>query len=115
MHKSTRDPSITPASIEAQIAAHTASQTTTHELGENNTQPNLDIEQIQLERLAEAVLCKSPDDLAALRTCNPELIAEWIEAFGHQQRAAERAARNWAAARAALKTVPPTSFLTAAE
>jgi hypothetical protein len=65
-----------------------------------------DIEQLQLQRLATAVLSKSPEDLAALAANNPELVWEWQATFRQQRLEAEAAARFWSAALAALATIP---------
>lgn len=63
------------------------------------------IEMLQLERLARALLSKDHNDLAALATSNPALIEEWQQAFRAQRFAAERSARYWASAAAVLATV----------
>jgi hypothetical protein len=73
------------------------------------------IEQVQLRRLAGAVLSKSPADLAALTEANPMIVWEWIEAFRRQKAEAEAETRFWSAAMAALSTASPSSVRTAAE
>lgn len=73
------------------------------------------IETMQLERLAGAVLSKSPADLAALAESNPLIVWEWIEEFRRQKVAAETEARYWAAAIGALATATPEAVRTAAE
>jgi hypothetical protein len=73
------------------------------------------IEEMQLERLAGAVLSKSPADLAALAESNPLIVWEWIEEFRRQKVAAETEARYWAAAIGALATATPEAVPTAAE
>ncbi|MBX9862088.1 MAG: hypothetical protein K2Y42_04985 [Hyphomicrobium sp.] len=73
------------------------------------------IEAAQLRRLASTVLCKSPEDLAALAETNPMLVWEWIDAFRKERLAAEAEARYWSAAAAALSTVTPQPVRTAAE
>jgi hypothetical protein len=73
------------------------------------------IEEVQLRRLAGAVLSKSPADLAALAESNPMIVWEWIEAFRHQKHAAEIESRYWTAAMAALATANPEAVRTAAE
>ena len=65
-----------------------------------------DMEVVQLQRLASAVLSKSVDDLTALQSNNPELIWEWQAAFRQQKLEAEAAARFWSAAMASLATIP---------
>lgn len=65
-----------------------------------------DIEQLQLQRLATAVLSKSTEDLVALAESNPELIWEWQANFRQQRLEAEAASRFWSAALAALATIP---------
>lgn len=72
------------------------------------------IEELQLERLAGAVLSKSPADLAALAEANPLIIWEWMEAFRRQKLASEAKARQWSAAMAAIATATP-AVQTAAE
>ena len=62
------------------------------------------IEELQLSRLANAILSKSPADLAALSEANPQLFWEWIEAFAHKKREADTACHLWAAAMACLAT-----------
>ena len=62
------------------------------------------IEDLQLHRLAGAVLSKSPADMAALSEANPQLFWEWIEAFGLKKREAEAEQRLWSAAIACLAT-----------
>jgi len=73
------------------------------------------IEEMQLARLAGAVLSKSPTDLAALAEANPMIVWEWIEAFRRQKLEAEVQARYWSAAMAALSTATPEAVRTAAE
>jgi hypothetical protein len=73
------------------------------------------IEEMQLKRLASAVLSKSPDDLAALAETNPTIVWEWIDAFRRQKVEAEAEMRYWAAAMAALSTVRPAGVRAAAE
>lgn len=73
------------------------------------------IEDIQLARLAGAVLEKSPEDLMAIAESNPMLIWEWIEAFRDRRHKAELEARYWAAAMATLSTAIPEALRTAAE
>lgn len=73
------------------------------------------IEEVQLRRLAGAVLSKSPADLAALAESNPMIVWEWVEAFRRQRLAAEVEARYWSAAMAALSTATPEAVKTAAE
>jgi len=63
-----------------------------------------DIDAVQLERLAQALLSKNHHDLTALAQSNPALIKEWKQAFQHQKQAAERSARYWASASAVLAT-----------
>lgn len=63
------------------------------------------IEGEQLRRLAQAVLSKSPADLAALAETNPQLFWEWIQAFTQKKREAEAAGQAWSAAIACLATV----------
>jgi hypothetical protein len=63
------------------------------------------IEDVQLRRLAKAVLSKSPADLAALAETNPQLFWEWIQAFTQKKREAEAAGQGWSAAIACLATV----------
>ena len=75
----------------------------------------VDIDDVQLARLAKAVLSKDSDDLAALATTNPLLIREWQIAFRQQHALAEKEARYWAAAAAALATLKGMSFPDAAE
>ena len=67
--------------------------------------PDLDaIEDLQLHRLAGAVLSKSPADMAALSEANPDLFWEWIEAFALKKREADAEYRLWSAAIACLST-----------
>ena len=73
------------------------------------------IEEIQLVRLAGAVLTKSPLDLAALAEANPMIVWEWVEAFRRQKLEAEAEVRFWSAAMAALSTATPNGVRTAAE
>lgn len=73
------------------------------------------IEAQQLRRLAQTVLSKSPEDLAALAETNPMLVWEWIEAFRKEKLAAEAEARYWSAAVAALSTATPGVGRAAAE
>jgi hypothetical protein len=73
------------------------------------------IEEVQLRRLAGAVLSKSPADLAALAESNPMIVWEWAEAFRRQRQEAEAEARYWSAAMAALTTATPEAVKTAAE
>jgi hypothetical protein len=73
------------------------------------------IEELQLARLAGAVLSKSPADLAALAEANPLIVWEWMEAFRRQKLAAEAEARRWSAAIAAIATATPDAVRTAAE
>ncbi len=73
------------------------------------------IEELQLARLAGAVLSKSPADLAALAEANPLIVWEWMEAFRRQKLAAEAEARRWSAAIAAIATASPDAVRTAAE
>jgi len=73
------------------------------------------IEAAQLRRLASTVLCKSPDDLAALAETNPMLVWEWLDAFRKERLAAEAEARYWSAAVAALATATPEAVRVAAE
>ena len=68
-------------------------------------EPGDTIEEVQLRRLAEAVLSKSPADLAALAETNPQLFWEWIQAFTKKKREAEAAGQGWSAAIACLATV----------
>jgi hypothetical protein len=65
------------------------------------------IEEVQLARLASAVLSKSPADMAALAEDNPELFNDWIGAFLKKKHEADAAARLWAAAIACLATATP--------
>lgn len=62
------------------------------------------IEDLQLHRLAGAVLSKSAADMAALSEDNPELFWEWIEAFAIKKREADAECRLWSAAIACLAT-----------
>jgi hypothetical protein len=62
------------------------------------------IEDVQLTRLASAVLSKSPADMAALAEDNPELFDDWIGAFLRKKQEADAAARLWTAAIACLST-----------
>ncbi|MEQ1578449.1 MAG: hypothetical protein ABL894_12430 [Hyphomicrobium sp.] len=62
------------------------------------------IEDLQLHRLAGAVLSKSPADMAALSEANPDLFWEWIEAFALKKREADAECRLWSAAIACLAT-----------
>lgn len=62
------------------------------------------IEEVQLTRLAGAVLSKSPADMAALAEDNPDLFHDWIGAFLRKKHEADAAARLWAAAIACLST-----------
>jgi hypothetical protein len=73
------------------------------------------IEQLQLERLATAVLSKSPADLAALAEANPMIVWEWIDAFRRQKVQAEARARYWSSAMASLATARPDAVRGAAE
>lgn len=73
------------------------------------------IDELQLRRLAGAVLTKTPTDLAALAEDNPMIVWEWIEAFRRQKVEAEAQARYWSAAMAALSTATPEAVRTAAE
>lgn len=78
------------------------------------------IEDLQLRRLAGAVLNKSMDDMAALSQSNPDLFWEWIEAFALKRREAESDCRMWSAAIACLATTgaapnPSVRARTAAE
>jgi hypothetical protein len=73
------------------------------------------IEEIQLTRLAGAVLSKSPADLAALAEANPMIVWEWIDAFRRQKIEAEAQVRYWSAAMAAIATATPEAVRTAAE
>jgi hypothetical protein len=73
------------------------------------------IEEVQLRRLAGAVLSKTPTDLAALAESNPMIVWEWVEAFRRQKQQAEAEARYWSAAMAALTTATPEAVKTAAE
>lgn len=77
--------------------------------------PLAQIDEIQLRRLASAVLSKSPDDLAALAETNPMLVWEWIDSFRKLRLAAEAEARYWSAATAALSTASPDTRRSAAE
>ena len=63
------------------------------------------IEEVQLARLASAVLSKSAADMAALAEDNPDLFNDWIGAFLKKKHEADAAARLWAAAIACLSTV----------
>ena len=65
------------------------------------------IEEVQLARLAGAVLSKSPADMAALAEDNPDLFNDWIGAFVRKKHEADAAARLWAAAIACLATATP--------
>jgi hypothetical protein len=73
------------------------------------------IDEVQLARIAETVLQKSPADLAALAATAPNVAREWIEAFGRAKAEAEAAARFYAAAMASLSTVAPMRLASAAE
>jgi hypothetical protein len=73
------------------------------------------IEEMQLERLASAVLSKSPADLSALAEANPMIVWEWIDAFRRQKIQAESDARFWSAAMASLATARPDAVRGAAE
>jgi len=77
--------------------------------------PKSRIDEMQLERLASAVLSKSPADLAALAESNPMIVWEWLEEFRRQKVTAENEARYWAAAIGALATATPEAVRTAAE
>jgi len=61
----------------------------------------------ELARLAFAILCKSPDDLAALTTVLPAMPATWIEAFATERARAEAEAKFWSAAIAYLVASAP--------
>lgn len=63
------------------------------------------IEVLQLRRLAQAVLSKDRTDLTALAKTNPQLIAEWQNAFRQQRVAAEKSALFWASASASLASL----------
>lgn len=73
------------------------------------------IEELQLHRLANAVLCKSQVDLAALAEANPLIVWEWIEEFRRRKNESEQQVRYWSAAMAALSTATPQAVSTAAE
>ena len=77
--------------------------------------PRAEIDAVQLARLADTVLAKSPADLAALAAANPHVAKEWIEAFGRAKAEAEAAERFYSAAMAALSTVAPMRLALAAE
>ncbi len=62
------------------------------------------IEDLQLHRLAGAVLSKTPADMAALSEANPDLFWEWIDAFALKKREADAECRLWSAAIACLAT-----------
>ena len=64
--------------------------------------PEDEIESVQLLRLAEALLNKTPDDFRALLEVNPGLVHEWHQDFRRQRQHAETLARQWQAAEAAL-------------
>ncbi len=85
---------------------------------DRNAEPDREvdsIEELQLARLARAVLSKSPADLAALAEANPLIVWEWLEAFRRQKLKAETQARHWSAAMAAIATATPDAVRTAAE
>lgn len=82
---------------------------------DGNDPPLAQIDEIQLRRLASAVLSKSREDLAALAETNPMLVWEWIESFRKLRLAADAEARYWSAAMAALSTSAPHARRSAAE
>jgi hypothetical protein len=82
---------------------------------DGNASPLAQIDEIQLRRLAGAVLSKSREDLAALAETNPMLVWEWVESFRKLRLAAEAEARYWSAAMAALSTSAPDARRSAAE
>jgi hypothetical protein len=102
---------------------HRLTETITLRGGANHGQPKREhkepaadcIEEVQLRRLAGAVLSKTPTDLAALTESNPMIVWEWVEAFRRQKQQAEAEARYWSAAMAALTTATPEAAKTAAE
>lgn len=63
------------------------------------------INDIQLARLATAILSKGSQDLLALAETNPALFDEWQAAFRLQYAEAEKSARRWASAAASLATI----------
>jgi hypothetical protein len=74
-----------------------------------------EIEELQLKRLAGALLARSQADLAALMVTNPMIVWEWVEAFRSRKQKAEAEARYWSAAMAALTIARPDAARTAAE
>lgn len=70
-----------------------------NETGDPSLEP---IDSLQLLRLAEVVLTKSVDDLRALIEVNPDLVREWLSDFHRERVKAEKVARQWQAAEAAL-------------
>lgn len=64
-----------------------------------------EVDAVQLERLAAAILSKDHHDLAALAATNPMLVAEWHAAFRRKHLQALRRANYWSSAAAALATV----------
>lgn len=61
-----------------------------------------DLDRLQMDRLAQALLSKDQHDLAALSAANPDLMEEWHQAFKQLRNETERTARVWAAAAAVL-------------
>lgn len=62
------------------------------------------IEDLQLTRLANAVLSKSLADIVALSEDNPHLVWEWMQAFSAKKREADSAYQLWSSAIAYLAT-----------
>ncbi|MCH9765548.1 MAG: hypothetical protein K0U34_06100 [Alphaproteobacteria bacterium] len=87
----------TPAAVAAAATGVTQAHDTTSRL------ESIDV--LQLKHLAKAVMSKDTDDLAALAETNPMLVREWCAAFQRQHAAAEKQARYWASASAALATI----------
>ena len=79
------------------------------------TAGQIDIDVVQLERLAHAILSKDHHDLAALAATNPVLMEEWQRAFRAQHAEAVRSAQYWASAAAVLATVKGLGAPVAAE
>lgn len=88
---------------------HTPSPTSSSHDVKPDAQASIDA--VQLERLAKAILSKDYHDLAALAESNPLLLSEWQVAFSHRRAEAEKRARYWASAAAALATVKGMSIL----
>lgn len=71
-----------------------------------------DLDRLQMDRLAQALLSKDHHDLAALSSANPDLMDEWHQAFQRLRNDTEKTARVWAAAAAVLASAKGLSVRT---